>query len=108
MAADTSFPAATPTYSSPPSSSGSTHLSGSGDDVRTFTATGSALRVFSMSYSGQSNFIVKLLDGDGGYVELLANEIGSYSGKKTATLRTGKYVLDITASGPWTIDISSI
>jgi hypothetical protein len=94
--------------SSSQSSFGLPHFSGNGDDVRTFTATGSGLRTFSMTYAGQHNFIVKLTDSEGGYIDTLINTMGPYSGKKTATLNTGEYVLDITASGPWTIDISSI
>jgi hypothetical protein len=97
----------TTTYSSQSLSTSSTHFSGGGDDVRSFTATGTGLRVFSMSYSGQHNFAIELYDSEGNYVDLLANEIGLYSGKKTAKLSTGKYTFDITASGPWTIDISS-
>jgi len=101
-------PASSQTYISPSSTSDSIQVSGNGNGVKPFTVTGTGLSEFSMSYSGQQNFIVRLRDSEGKYIELLANEIGSYSGKKTATLRTGKYVLDITASGPWTIDISSI
>jgi hypothetical protein len=89
-------------------SSSSTHLSGYGDDVVSFTASGSGLRIFDMKYTGQHNFAVKLKDGSGDYLALLANEIGSYSGKTSETLTTGKYFLDVTASGPWIIDISSI
>lgn len=89
-------------------SSSSTHLSGNGDDVVSFTADGIGLRIFNMKYLGQHNFAVKLKDEDGDYLSLLVNEIGSYSGKKSETLTTGKYFLDVTASGPWTIDISSV
>jgi hypothetical protein len=103
-----SVSASIPASSSQSSSSSPIHFSGNGDDVRTFTATGTGLRVFSMSYSGQHNFAIKLLDSDGEWIELLVNTIGTYSGKKTARLSTGKYILDIIASGPWTIDISSI
>jgi len=36
----------------------------------------------------------------------LANEIGMYSGTKTQNLDAGKYYLNVTASGPWTIQAS--
>ena len=85
----------------------STHFSGNGDDVQTFTATGSGLRIFTMQYSGAHNFAVILKDSNGEWIDLLANEIGSYSGRKSAVLRTGTYYLDVTASGPWSIDILS-
>ena len=90
------------------SSSGQTHLSGSGDDVQSFTATGSGLRIFTMSHTGSHNFAVVLKDSGGNYLTLLANEIGSYSGKKSERLTSGTYYLDITADGSWTIDISSM
>jgi putative hemolysin len=99
--------APTPVVTSGSSSISSTTLSGSGDDVVSFTATGTGLRIFTMRYTGTSNFIVVLKDGNGGYMTLLANEIGSYSGKKSEQLTTGKYYLDVTASGPWSIQISS-
>jgi hypothetical protein len=88
--------------------SGQTHLIGRGDDVQSFTATGSGLRIFTMSHTGSHNFAVILKDGGGNYVTLLANEIGSYSGKKSERLTSGTYYLDITADGSWTIDISSV
>ena len=103
-----SAPASSQTYISPSSTSDSIQVSGNGNGVKPFTVTGTGLSEFSMSYSGQQNFIVRLRDSEGKYIELLANEIGSYSGKKTAKLSTGKYTLDITAFGPWKIDISSI
>ena len=102
---DNNVPSPSPSSSS---SSGQTHLSGRGDDVRSFTATGSGLRIFTMSHTGTHNFAVVLKDSGGNYVTLLANEIGSYSGKKSERLTTGTYYLDITADGAWTIDISSM
>jgi len=108
VAAGKSFPASTPTSSSQSSSSSSTHLSGSGDDVKSFTATGTGLRIFTMSHTGTRNFAVVLKDSGGNYMTLLANEIGSYSGKKSQQLTSGTYYLDITADGSWTIDISSM
>jgi hypothetical protein len=81
-------------------------LSGFGDDVQSFTVTGSGLRIFMMSHDGTRNFAVVLKDHSGNWVALVANEIGLYLGKKFEQLTTGTYYLDITADGPWTIDIS--
>ena len=78
---------------------------GSGDDVVAFDADGTDLRTFSMDYTGESNFAVILLDSQGNYTALLANEIGSYNGTTSEQLTTGKYFLDVDASGPWSIDI---
>lgn len=78
-------------------------LSGTGDQVVPFTATSSGLWVFTLNYSGPSNFIVWLKDSQGKRMAVLANEIGTYSGVKPQKLDAGKYYLNVTASGPWTI-----
>lgn len=95
-------PTAAQTLSQSPS-----QFSGSGDDVVSFTATGTGLRVFTMSYTGKSNFAVWLQGSDGSKIDLLANTIDAYSGKKSVKITPGKYYLDVTASGPWTIGIST-
>ena len=81
-------------------------FSGTGNMVVPFTATESGLWVFTINYSGQSNFIVWLGDDQGNRLVLLANEIGIYSGVKPQKLDAGKYYLNVTASGPWTIQAS--
>ena len=83
------------------------HLSGRGDDVQSFNATETGLKIFSMHHTGDRNFAITLKDGNGKYVSLLVNEIGEYSGKKTERLTSGNYSLDITADGDWTIGITS-
>jgi hypothetical protein len=82
---------------------GAALLSGTGNSIVPFTATGSGLWVFTINYTGEKNFIVWLTDNEGKRVALLANEIGTYSGMKPQKLDAGKYYLDVTASGPWTI-----
>lgn|GEM_PF-1185434 len=78
-------------------------LSGTGNSIVPFTATGSGLWVFTLNYTGDKNFIVWITDNQGKRVALLANEIGTYSGMKPQKLDAGKYYLDVTANGPWTI-----
>jgi len=78
-------------------------FSGTGDMVVPFTATGTGRWVFTMSYSGSGNYIVWLTDNLGSRLALLANGIGTYSGVSPRNLDTGKYYLNVTASGPWTI-----
>ena len=102
-----SAPVSTPTYSPQSPSSSSAHFSGNGDDVISFTTSGTGLRIFTMRHTGDSNFIIKLKDGDGNYRALLVNEIGSYSGRTSESLTTGKYYLDVSADGAWTIDITN-
>lgn len=93
--------------SSDQAQSSGTSFSGNGDDVLSFTATGDGLRIFTMSYKGSGNFAIWLKDSRGESVDLLANEIGSYSGRKSERIETGKYYLDVSASGPWSITITS-
>lgn len=89
------------------SSSNDGVISGYGDDVIPLNVQTAGLYIFSMSHSGRSNFIVWVKGGDGYHQDLLVNEIGHYSGKKSTRLEKGKYYVDITADGHWTIQIGS-
>ena len=61
-----------------------------------------------LNHSGDSNFAVIILDSNGKYIDLLANEIGSFSGETSLSIEdTGEYLLDIDADGIWSIDIQS-
>jgi hypothetical protein len=84
-----------------------TQFNGFGNDIQSFNSTGTGKKYFAMTHSGNSNFAITLKDENGKYISLLVNEIGSYTGKKSANLTIGKYYLDVIANGAWTIDISS-
>jgi hypothetical protein len=101
-------PTSSPTYSSHLLSSSPTHFSGSGDDSKSFTATGTGLRIFTISHTGSGKFAIWLKDSSGKEAALLVNDIGTYSGKESERLASGTYYLNITADGAWTIDISSV
>tara|TARA_B100000676_G_C18016317_1_gene809892 strand:+ start:60 stop:1565 length:1506 start_codon:yes stop_codon:yes gene_type:complete len=59
-----------------------------------------------LNHSGDSNFAVKVLDSNGGYVDLLANEIGSFEGSTALSIKDrGLYVFDVDADGIWSIEI---
>src|SRR5208283_3302143 len=77
-------------------------LSGTGNMVIPFAATGTGLWAFTLEYSGQSNYIVWLTNAVGNRVALLANCINPCTVIKTQQLDEGKYYLDVNASGPWT------
>jgi len=81
-------------------------FNGYGNDIQSFNSTGTGKQYFTLTHTGQSNFAVTLKDEKGKYIALLVNEIGSYSGKKSANVTIGKYYLDVTANGAWTIDIT--
>jgi hypothetical protein len=67
----------------------------------------SGLAIFRMPYEGERNFIVRLLGEPGAQADgvLLANAIGSFTGSQAAKTEAGQHLLDIQASGPWTITI---
>ena len=84
------------------------HLEGIGDTRQSFTVTESGIRVFTIDYQGEEPFTVELQDSQGTILEVLADEPGRYNGIMASDpLQTGTYYLDVTASGPWTIDIST-
>ena len=83
-----------------------TSFSGSGPLATALFRTGAGAHTFSFSHSGSSNFVVWLLDMNGDYVDLLANEIGSTSGSTISGLEAGGYLLNVDADGPWTVTIN--
>lgn len=87
-----------------------TTISGSGDSFVPVPA-GARAGLVTASYVGSSNFAVESLDSGLNLKELLVNEVGSYSG----TAFFGGYswyespsMLQVTASGPWTITFTSV
>lgn len=73
-----------------------------------FTLTEGAIK-FQMSYTGSSNFIVILYNEDGEWVDLLANEIGDYTGTTSVGVTsTGIYYLSVIGIGSWSVAISHL
>jgi len=64
------------------------------------------LFIFALQYSGAGNFTVRVKNSHGNDVSSLTNGICPYTGKKSVTLKEGKYYLEVTASGPWSVAIS--
>jgi len=59
-----------------------------------------------MTHSGNSNFIVYILDSDGETVDYIANEIGVFEGKAAVEIEIkGNYLLNVTADSNWEINI---
>ena len=83
------------------------NLSGSGPTATDPFNLESGLAIFRMSYQGDRNFIVNLLDGSGTPPAgaLLANELGAFEGSQAEQTEAGQHILDVKASGPWTITI---
>jgi hypothetical protein len=82
------------------------HFYGHGNDVMSFNVTETGLKIFTMYHTGDRNFAITLKDENGKYIALLANDLGDYSGKKSERLTIGKYYLEITADGDWTIGMT--
>ena len=88
--------------------------SGIGDDVPSAFMLEDGNVKFELSHDWDSNFIVKLYNNDGEYMELLVNEIGEYDGSTsikvgdsyTADTSEGIHYLDITADGNWEVKMT--
>lgn len=89
----------------PTSAKATSKFSGSSKKATGFFELGSGLKIFEMKHSGSANFIVELLDIDGNTVELLANEIGNFSGSQAVSVSEGVYLLDVDADGSWSISM---
>lgn len=81
-------------------------LSGTGQQSSQVFNLEKGLTVFKMTHTGTSNFSIVLMDSNGERVKLLVNEIGQFDGAKAVgILKKGNYILDISASGIWTVEI---
>lgn len=80
-------------------------FTGAGTTATAAFSLGGGFTVFASEHAGESNFIVWLLDNEGNNVELIANEIGVYSGTRGFGVSQGQYLLDIDADGSWQIKI---
>ncbi len=105
-------PDATPSNAPATASIDDITLSGTSDTVTERFELSSGVAIFRMTYDGPSNFIVTLYDSTGEYVELVANEIGPYSGSSLVGVSNGiigasegEHYLEVKASGPWEIVI---
>lgn len=80
---------------------------GDGSEVREDVEIEDGLTVVQATYdhSGISNFIVELVPEEGNFDQLFQNELEPYEGARAAVLDGGTYLLDVTADGPWTVDI---
>ena len=81
-------------------------VEGSGDDFIEFTIQNDDPAVLHITHSGFSNFAVISYTAGNDRIDLLVNEIGNYSGSVPVNFQVGEEVglLEITASGPWTIN----
>lgn len=94
-------PSATTEPIKPISLSGTDRVATEKFELRTGLATAK------YTYEGSGNFSVTLMDSNGEYAGLLANEIDASTGSSAHQVRAaGPYLLDIMADGPWTVEIT--
>lgn len=91
-------------------------FSGNSDAVTEPFYLNQGLAIIKLTYSGDSNFIVYIMDANGNK-DNLANEIGRYSGTKTTTItQSGNYRFSVeigtsytgegfSSTAPWTINV---
>lgn len=91
----------------PPAQLAPITFSGSGNRVTQDFATVSKPLKFHMSHTGAYNFAIWILNASTGEMqELAVNHIGPYDGSRYFDVDPGKHALDITADGPWTVNIT--
>src|SRR5215208_681246 len=91
----------------PSSAPATTSFDGSGDAATSLFELSSGLHTINMSHHGERNFIVALLDKNGKAVDpVVGNEIGVANPSKAVRVpKEDIYLLNVTADGPWTIEI---
>ena len=83
-------------------------LSGTGQQASPRLQLFEGLYVVRLTHSGSGHFGAWLLDSSGDKVELLANTSDDFTGSKAVRVpRSGQYLVDVSADGPWTISFSS-
>jgi hypothetical protein len=78
---------------------------GQGSTVLRFRLNEAGAVRFVYSHTGQSNFIVRLLDEGGNYAGGIANEIGNADGEVIEGIPAGDYFLEVEADGQWIINV---
>ena len=82
-------------------------LSGKGQSASKFFTLRPGPANFRVTHSGTGFFAPALLKADGSLVTNIANELGQFTGDKRVDIaEEGIYLVDVSANGDWTIDIS--
>lgn len=104
---ETSTPTATQTPTPTPAPDDDSYsYSDSGQTASESFSLSDGLATFDLSHTGDSNFIVKLVNANTGEEEHLVNVIGSFDGTVATYTPSGNYVLDIDANGQWNAGIA--
>ncbi len=80
------------------------NASGTGQRASELFPLSAGLAVFELEHQGSGAFTVRLLDREGGLVEVLAEAQGPFRGSKAVRIpRAGEYLYDVRANGAWSI-----
>lgn len=83
------------------------HLAGNGKKATDKFRLEAGLTVISAKHQGSGYFGAWLLDSSGTKVDLVANGAGQFDGSRAIGVKAaGDYVLDVSADGDWTFDIT--
>lgn len=82
-------------------------LSGTGQQATEPIDLVAGLATVKIKHSGERHFSIWVLDKNADRVELLVNETGAFDGSKAFQVpASDKYILDVSADGPWEVAIS--
>jgi hypothetical protein len=82
-------------------------LSGTGQAATKFFSLKPGTANFKVSHEGAGLFAPYLLKADGKGLTNLANELGKFNGEKKVDIaEEGVYLVDVSATGPWSIEVS--
>lgn len=83
-------------------------LAGTGQTATRPVTLESGMYRVSLEHHGRRNFIVRILDLDGGWSETLVNKVGAFQGAKAIRIqRHDSFLFDVAADGPWIIRIAT-
>jgi hypothetical protein len=91
----------------PPAAERDQTFTGRGDKVVKLTLSDRA-HIAAISHSGGGNFIVTAVDASGEQLDLLANEIGKYSGVRPLDFEQTPAALKVETSGSWKIVVRTL
>lgn len=80
---------------------------GKGQQVSPVIELEAGVYVVKTTHDGKRNFAIVTRRTNGEYIQLLVNTIGTFDGSKMLVIEdSGKFMMDITADGEWTVSIT--
>lgn len=90
----------------PPGRAAAQDFTGTGQQATALFPLPAGLAVFELQHQGSGAYAFRLLDENGAVVQELAAGSGTFAGSKAIGVpRAGRYVFDVSATGPWSIHL---